>query len=103
MMTMFTLSSCSDDDDDKNQNNPASALVGTWVYTDDDEDEIYTFNADGTGTCFYEDEYNKYTEHFTYTATQNTITFKESGETWTWPYSINGNVLNLDGDIYFRR
>lgn len=102
MMAMFSLSSCSDDDDDKDQN-PGSALVGTWVYSDDDIDEIYTFNADGTGVYSYEDEYDDDTIRFTWTATQNTVTVNESGDIYSCTYSINGNTLILDGDIYYRR
>lgn len=46
----LTLTSCSDDDNENLEgvNEETSLLVGSWVWDDDYEPEIWTFNSDGT-------------------------------------------------------
>lgn len=110
MVAMFAFASCSDDDDDDkgNANSNGSALVGSWVYYDedaDDIDEVYTFNSNGTGVYFYENRWGKETESFKWTADDKivTITYDGDDEPERCSYSISGNILILDGDTYRRK
>ncbi|MGM9833679.1 MAG: hypothetical protein ACI31A_08345 [Candidatus Limisoma sp.] len=57
----MTLTSCSDDDNDVSDEE-TSLLVGSWVWEDDVEPEIWTFNANGTCKTVWYDEYEK-TDH----------------------------------------
>lgn len=100
MMATFAFSSCSNDDDDKGGD---ASLIGTWIYEDDDYEEMYTFNANGTGRYFYSDEYIDEDYSFSWKADDKTVTITAYGDTDTMPYKVVGNKLYLDGDEYYRR
>ena len=56
VVSCFFLSGCNKDDDDKVKE---TSIVGTWKYSDTDEDdytitETYVFNANLTGSCSFQ-------------------------------------------------
>lgn len=83
------------------------SIVGSWLYEEPGYREIYTFNADGTFTDTYNDEFD--TPHEltgNYETSGNTLTlhYMSNGtviESETVTFSVSGNVLTLtdsDGD-----
>ena len=99
---------CGDDDDDDD----TPAIVGTWVCTQNYEDETYTqtvtFNADGSGVSVesvtYEGRTRTEQGAFNWTINGNVLTViiqynsSYSGtktKTRTYNYSIAGNTLTV--------
>ena len=67
-----------------------SALIGSWAY-EEDENFIYTFNANGTGS------YEIYGEtiNFTYTDNGSSVEIVFDDAPGTFDYTIDGNTLVL--------
>lgn len=110
------VTSCTDDDDDDvKKENVGNSLVGTWKCTwDDDEWEILTFNANGTGKIIYYDgyysEYESYS--FSWVMTGDTLIVKvvdgDEVETDVFEVMVSGNMLILsddygDSEVYYRQ
>lgn len=64
------------------------ALIGSWAY-ENDENFVYTFNANGTGT------YDVYGEilNFTYTDNGTSVTIVFDDAPGTFDYTVDGNTL----------
>ena len=96
-VTVFV--SCSTDDD-------VNALVGTWGYTEMDEDlEIKvtaTFNANLSGEIDVVVAFNSGSEtensSFTWSTDGNKLTMVIDGDTETSTYSISGDKLTITDD-----
>lgn len=111
VMLSFGLTSTScGDDDDEGGNEETSLLVGSWVWDDDYEPEIWTFNSDGTFKdviwCV-EDPNDKYiiTGKYRYDASTGILLMscKDENDTWTEKYkvlSISSLELILDDEGY---
>lgn len=110
LATFFTLgfTACSSDDDETNTN----SLVGTWSreYNNGKEivNETYQFNDGETG--FYSNSTGIWAS-FTYQITQPGVlsiklVYQKGTNIWResygWHYSVEGNVLNLNGNKYTR-
>ena len=67
-----------------------SALIGSWAY-EEDENFIYTFNANGTGSYTVYGE----TVDFTYTDNGSTVEIVFDDAPGTFDYTIDGNTLVL--------
>ena len=92
------------DNTTRTTDNAPNNLIGSWKHekaSETDTNHIYTYNADGTGkiTIVVDKEYSW---HFTYTATNDTISRTMSDGTEDFKYSITGDnmdVTNTDGSI----
>lgn len=83
MVTLFaitTLTSCEPDDDDFYYYD----IVGRWLQVAPDYGDIYDFNGDGTGTCYYE---NGDYSYFEWEADNYYLTLY-----FTDPYGYNDSV-----------
>ena len=106
ILTM-ALVSCSKDED--NNTNPlVNPLVGTWVISYTEFDVVYldeiTFNSNNTGLVINkEDGVQVDNFSFTWSTNNNILTVSFDGETLTTVYSISGNQLTMDGEVYTRR
>ena len=67
-----------------------SVLVGSWSY-EEDENFVYTFNADGTGAYTV---YGQATA-FTYTDNGSTVEIIFDDAPGTFPYTVSGNTLTI--------
>ena len=67
-----------------------SALIGSWAY-EEDENFIYTFNANGTGSYTVYGE----TVDFTYTDNGSSVEIVFDDAPGTFDYTIDGNTLVL--------
>lgn len=83
------------------------SIVGSWLYEEPGYREIYTFNADGTFTDTYNDEFetsHKLTGNYETSGNTLTLHYMSNGtviESETVTFSVSGNVLTLtdsDGD-----
>ena len=72
----------------EHDNGERSALIGSWAY-ENDENFVYTFNANGTGT------YDVYGEilNFTYTDNGTSVTIVFDDAPGTFDYTVDGNTL----------
>ena len=72
----------------------SSALIGSWAY-EEDENFVYTFNPDGTGT------YEVYGEKlsFTYTDNGTSVEMVFDDAPGVFDYTVNGNTLVLVDSI----
>lgn len=120
MLMLFVLSTatvaftaCSEDEDEEQPAQAATSIVGTWVYTDYDDYndgsvivDTITFTASGTFTETISDSGVGYYDTLsgTYTYNGQTLTMNYPGEgTVTCMAIISNGVLNIDGDIYYRK
>lgn len=111
LMAGFGTVACGDDDDDDED---TTGLVGTWTYSKDYGNEVYTqtvtLNADGSGLSVETVTYKGRTETeqvpFKWSATGNVLTviiedydsYSYSGyktKTRTFNYTIAGNTLTV--------
>ncbi len=88
-------SSSSNGSSSQTSNDPKSAIVGKWMYYDEDFgtlDFTYTFNADGTGN---------YTAagNFTYKIDGNKITINYDNAPFETEFEIKGDTLNIKDSI----
>jgi len=115
-LTVLAFTSCSDDDD----NNNVNPLVGVWLQVSSstetfsngesqgvnndvvDENNFIriTFNADGTFTEFYSDDFSgtveTETDGGTYTTSGNTITVEyNDGEVFEEQFTLEGDTLTF--------
>lgn len=100
-VVVMAFISCNKDDD----NDP---LVGTWAVSYTEYGTLYsdeiTFNSDNSGNVsYYEDGDFSESFPFTWSANNNILTVSLLGETDSLPYSISGNKLTLDGEVYTRK
>lgn len=111
----LTSTSCGDDDDENLEgvNEETSLLVGSWVWDDDYEPEIWTFNSDGTCKrvvwCVeYPNDKSIETGKYRYDASTGILlmsgkSYKDENYTWTEKYkvlSISSLELILDDEGY---
>ncbi len=91
------FTACSDDDDDA-----AASIVGSWLYQDEENIDIFTFTAEGTWTEQYQDlrAGQTYTESGTYTYDGSILIL--DGEDYI-PVIISGNTMIFDEDEIFIR
>lgn len=107
MFVAVTMASCKDDKKDEPQEpeitGKASALIGTWSWSEPLESYSITFKADGTGSEKYTLYGETDVESFRWSATDYTVTIKyNDGEKWVADYEISGRVLYLDGDELYK-
>lgn len=91
-LTVVTFTSCDPDDDDFYYYD----IVGRWIEVAPGDGNVYDFNGDGTGTCYY--EYGDYS-YFEWEADNYYLTlyftngYEETVEYYTWDFQ--GNSLYL--------
>ena len=89
------------DNSTRSTDNTANNLVGSWKHekeNENDTDNFYTYNADGTGNFKVITSWQELNFNFTYKATNDTITQTMDGETWEIKYVINGDEMTTEND-----
>jgi len=76
-----------DDEDDEDQTSNLHSIIGEWNW-DLTNTWYYTFNADGTGMMYPDEE-------FTWTANNGVLTITMWGLPLRWEYEISGNRLHI--------
>jgi hypothetical protein len=106
----IALTSCNKDDDNQDP------LVGTWEMKEIDVNDVYTelltFKSDQTGVIITTYKYSTDPEEidsyiFSWTTSNNLLTIRMEGETFSFAYAISGNKLTLsesgDSIVYTRK
>lgn len=97
----IALVSCNKDED-------TDPLVGTWELTYTYFGTIYqdevTFNSNHSGKVINKED-NLIVDEFSFnwSAVNNILSVSYDGETLTTIYSISGNKLTMDGEVYTRK
>ncbi|MDE6864674.1 MAG: lipocalin family protein [Alistipes sp.] len=110
MLFIAAVSVCNFVSCDKDDDKGGSAIVGTWVWQEDDDlFDSYTFSANGSYTNSWQEGSYTGFERGTYTFEKSILTMKSS-DGWVDVYTakISGNKLTLtdeDGDkwVYTRK
>lgn len=109
IMFVPSFTSCKDKEKEEESEYAKSSIVGTWKYTDDEEYDIYQFNADGTfiSTTYIYDkgDYVTGTDIGTYAINGSTIVlyWTDYNETDKINFLLSGNVLYLGDYPYYRQ
>ena len=82
LMVAPTFTSCKDDEKDEPGAPQSSALVGTWVYTEEDFSSEFVFSSNGTFVItekeYYNGKWETDSEYGTYTFDGTTLTLRYS-------------------------
>ena len=93
------------DNSTRSTDNTANNLVGSWKHekeNENDTDNFWTYNVDGTGKVKFITSSQDYYFDFTYQVTNDTITRTMDGDTWEVKYVINGDNMDItenDGSV----